>query len=83
MGSGPDTDTSVSMPSISRAGAPVPLLLTHPPLAVDHIDGQEYVVSPDGQRFLVNIVAQENTPPITLILNWKTLQKRIPKARRS
>lgn len=44
---------------------------THTPLAVDHIDGQEYVVSPDGQRFLVNTVVQETTPPITLILNWK------------
>ena len=33
---------------------------------------QQYDVSSDGQRFLVNVVADEGAAsPITLILNWK------------
>ena len=33
---------------------------------------QQYAVSSDGQRFLVNLDIDEGaTPPITLILNWK------------
>jgi hypothetical protein len=33
---------------------------------------QQYVVSPDGQRFLINAVVDVIEPPsITLILNWK------------
>ena len=31
---------------------------------------QQYVVSPDGQRFLINSLVPV-TSPITLILNWK------------
>ena len=32
---------------------------------------QQYAVSSDGQRFLVNLAVDEGTaPPITLILNW-------------
>jgi len=30
----------------------------------------EYAASPDGQRFLVNIVT-EDASPITILLNWK------------
>jgi len=34
--------------------------------------GRQYGVSPDGQRFLVNLAADEGAAsPITLILNWK------------
>ena len=43
-----------------EASAPVPLFLTHPLKAVENIDGPQYVVSPDGQRFLVNTVAEKN-----------------------
>jgi hypothetical protein len=33
---------------------------------------QQYVVSPDGQRFLFNAATDVVEPPsITLILNWK------------
>jgi hypothetical protein len=33
---------------------------------------QQYAVSSDGQRFLVNLAADEGTTsPITLIYNWK------------
>ncbi len=55
-----------------EAGVPVPLFLTHTPIAVEHIDGQQYVVSPDGQRFLINTLTENVTvAPITVILNWK------------
>ena len=31
-----------------------------------------YVVTPDGQRFLVNISAEdENSAPITVVVNWQ------------
>ena len=32
---------------------------------------QQYVVSPDGQRFLINSLTAATASPITLILNWK------------
>ena len=33
---------------------------------------QQYVVSPDGQRFLINAATDAIDPPsITLMLNWK------------
>jgi serine/threonine protein kinase len=36
------------------------------------VNNQQYAVSSDGQRFLVNLEAGESaTSPITLILNWK------------
>jgi len=47
-----------------RAGAPAPLFRAP---AV-------YLPSPDGQRFLVNVVT-EPAAPITILLNWKRLAK--------
>jgi dipeptidyl aminopeptidase/acylaminoacyl peptidase len=35
--------------------------------------GSQYVAAPDGQRFLVNAMAE--APPITMLLNWKPPQK--------
>jgi hypothetical protein len=33
---------------------------------------QQYVVSPDGQSFVINsVVGEASTSPITVILNWK------------
>jgi len=32
---------------------------------------QAYVVSRDGQRFLVDTVVEEPSNPITIVLNWK------------
>src|SRR5262245_34027297 len=33
---------------------------------------QEYIVSPDGQRFLINTVVQNSgSAPLTIIVNWK------------
>lgn len=34
-------------------------------------DKQQYAVSPDGKRFLINVPPQEPPPPIVVILNWK------------
>jgi Tol biopolymer transport system component len=55
-------------------GAPAPLFkTTFAPVRT--ISRQQYVVSPDGQRFL--LVTQEGLPgPITLILNWRPPQAR-------
>lgn len=54
----------------AEVAAPVPLLLTHTPIAPEHLDGQQYIVSADGQRFLINTIAEEATSPIKVILNW-------------
>jgi len=35
-----------------------------------------YDVSPDGQRFLVNTLVEENSAPITLVVNWPALLKK-------
>jgi Tol biopolymer transport system component len=31
---------------------------------------QQYMTSPDGQRFLINTVTDESQAPVTIILNW-------------
>ena len=38
---------------------------------VDNLDGAQYVVSSDGQRFLMYTVLDEAASPITVILNWR------------
>jgi Tol biopolymer transport system component len=53
-------------------GAPVSLFSTRIGGALQSINKQQYAVSNDGQRFLMNTVAEEsNTSPIKIILNWK------------
>jgi hypothetical protein len=50
-------------------GAPVSLFATRvipPPNSGKH----QYAVSPDEQRFLINIAIESATAPITLLLNW-------------
>jgi len=46
-----------------------------PPIAGGALNGlfkQNYSVSPDGQRFLINIVVEESAAsPINIIYNWK------------
>jgi hypothetical protein len=52
-------------------GVPVPLFATHIG-AVAPTDRHNYMVSPDGQRFLMNTVVGEGpAAPITLLLNWR------------
>ncbi len=54
-----------------EAGAPVALFLTRL-LGIQGLNmRQQYMPSPDGQRFLVDTVTESVESPITVILNWK------------
>ncbi|PYS23239.1 MAG: hypothetical protein DMG11_25670 [Acidobacteria bacterium] len=56
-----EVGTATSLFPVRIAGGPVPGL-----------NKQQYAVSPDGQRFLVNLDVDEGaTSPITIIYNWK------------
>jgi hypothetical protein len=52
-----------------------PQALFAPPIAGGGLNGlfkQNYSVSPDGQRFLINITTEESAAsPINIIYNWK------------
>jgi hypothetical protein len=53
-------------------GTPVPLFATQVGGAVLGLDRQQYVVSSDGQRFLMSIVPEDPNPsPITVVLNFR------------
>jgi eukaryotic-like serine/threonine-protein kinase len=52
-------------------GPPVPLFATHVGGALQIPNTQQYMVSPDGQRFLMNTTSDEAAAPITVLLNWK------------
>jgi hypothetical protein len=52
------------------SGTPIPLFAAHIG-GVGQQNRQQYIVSADGQRFLMNTVTNEAPSPITLILNWK------------
>ena len=55
-----------------QAGSPVRLFQTHVGAVVQGGSSQAYVVSRDGQRFLMNTVAEvASSSPITMILNWR------------
>ena len=54
-----------------EAGAPVPLFAAHVGGALQSNSWQQYIVSADGQRFLVNTLTEEAASPITVMLNWK------------
>jgi Tol biopolymer transport system component len=53
-----------------RPGAPSPLFQASVG-ATQGIALHSYVVAPDGQRFLLDTVAEQPAAPIALILNWK------------
>jgi len=55
-------------------GTPKALLDTPILKGEDH-PGDQYAVTADGQRFLVNTLAEERTAPISLVLNWTALEK--------
>ncbi len=55
----------------AELGKPVALFATHIGGALQGPNTQQYIVSPDGQRFLMNTMVNDLTSPITLILNWK------------
>ncbi len=52
-----------------RPDPPTPLFSTNVGGAVHSNDRQQYVVSPDARRFLMNTLT-ESASPITVILNW-------------
>jgi hypothetical protein len=55
-----------------EAGAPVPLFTTHIGGALQAFNRQQYVVSGDGQRFLMSTFKEEvSASPISVILNWR------------
>jgi Tol biopolymer transport system component len=65
----------VALPAEGRGsvavGAAVPLFLTHVGGSMQGTSGQQYMVSPDGRRFLMNtLLDAAPVSPITLILNW-------------
>lgn len=49
-----------------EVGAVTPLFQTRVPST----GGYQYDVSPDGQRFLVNMLAEEGPSPLVVVLNW-------------
>jgi Tol biopolymer transport system component len=61
----------IQITSAIEAGDPVPLFKMRIADVVQSTNTQEYVVSADGQRFLVSTVIEDALSPITLILNWK------------
>jgi hypothetical protein len=50
-------------------GAPVPLFPTRVSSTVIGGSGHEYIVTRDGQRFLMNAFTERANAPITLVLN--------------
>ena len=62
-----------------EAGAPVALFQTRIVGGRAGIasQAQQYAVAPDGQRFLINIIADESTTsPITIVTNWARALKK-------
>jgi Tol biopolymer transport system component/aminoglycoside phosphotransferase (APT) family kinase protein len=62
---------STSNAQTSLVGSPVPLFVAHVGPALSYPSKQQYDVSSDGQRFLMNTIIDEAPSPITVILNWK------------
>ena len=64
---------SVKAGSAFEFGTPKPLFEMHNVAGARNAAGlrQQYDISPDGQRILVNVaIAEESSSPITLVLNW-------------
>ena len=56
----------------ATVGTPAPLFRTRIPDLLGFTERTQFVVSPDGQRFLISTVEEDGTPaPIRMILNWK------------
>ncbi len=59
---------SLSSQGQLNVGTPVPLFLTH--LTSVSFPGHQYAVSADGERFLMNVSADDSISPITIVQNW-------------
>jgi Tol biopolymer transport system component len=56
-----------------EAGACVPLFATKIGAALQLVSQPQYMVSPDGKRFLMNsLTGDTQTSPIAVLLNWKS-----------
>ena len=55
----------------AELGQAMPLFRARVGGAVQDIQRQQYVVSSDGQRFMINSIVEEAPSPITVILNWR------------
>jgi Tol biopolymer transport system component len=53
-----------------EVGAPEPLFATRVGGALQGVSRQQYMVSPDGQQFLMNTLADQEATPLTVIVNW-------------
>ena len=59
-----------SNPQTAEPGSPTPLFATRVDGALQGNFMQQYDVSSDGLRFLMNTITEEAASPITVILNW-------------
>ncbi len=59
----------ISVSPAFHAGAPTPLF------DLRSAASSAFDVSPDGQRFLVALAANDQSPPFSLVLNWRGLLK--------
>ena len=67
---------SVSTQSLFKAGVPQRLFtLPTPDLGLTN-SKNNHVVAADGQRILVNTLAEETSPPIIVVLNWASILKK-------
>jgi dipeptidyl aminopeptidase/acylaminoacyl peptidase len=68
-------ESLMAVPIVSVGGAPgvrTPMTLFQTHIAPTRsISRQQYVVAPDGQRFLIATTDEPPASPITLIINWK------------
>jgi eukaryotic-like serine/threonine-protein kinase len=65
---------TIRLDSNTRAaefGDAVPLFRTRVGGAVQDIQRQQYVAASDGMQFLMNTITEDETSPITVILNWR------------
>ncbi len=65
-----------SNPQTAEPGSPTPLFATRVGGALQGTFTQQYDVSSDGQRFLMNTITEEAASPITVILNWNPEAKK-------
>jgi Tol biopolymer transport system component len=65
-----------SNPQTAEPGSPTPLFATRVGGALQGTFRQQYDVSSDGQRFLMNTITEEAASPITVILNWNPEAKK-------
>jgi Tol biopolymer transport system component/predicted Ser/Thr protein kinase len=54
-----------------ESGSPVPLFATHVGGPFQTNSRQPYMVSADGQQFLMNTITEESGSPIVILLNWR------------